>query len=141
MKRISRYGAYGILLEGSNILLIQQKSGLYQGLWGLPGGGIEFGETPEDAFKRELLEEAALTAGQLELFSITTATGEYKNKDTLYKFHQIGIIYKVIDWEKKPDLIAEDEWRWMILSEIRSEKLTPFAESIISKISLMKRND
>jgi 8-oxo-dGTP diphosphatase len=66
----SRHGAYGVLLQGSRILLSLKKSGPYKGLWGLPGGAIEFGETLEEALKRELLEETALAAAQLELLSI-----------------------------------------------------------------------
>ena len=46
---LSRFGAYGILLGDSAILLTRKKSGPYKGLWDLPGGGIEFGETPEEA--------------------------------------------------------------------------------------------
>lgn len=43
--QISRYGAYGVLLQEGEILLTLKKSGPYLGLWDLPGGGIEFGET------------------------------------------------------------------------------------------------
>lgn len=41
------------------VLLIQQKKNS-NGYWLLPGGGIEFGESAEDALKRELKEELDL---------------------------------------------------------------------------------
>lgn len=128
--KITRHGAYGVLLQDSRILLTLKKSGPYKGLWGLPGGAIEFGETPEEALKRELLEETALAATELELFSIATSNGEYEKSGERYQFHHIGIIYKVLDFTPRPDLVPEEEGRWVILKEVKQEELTPFAKHV-----------
>jgi ADP-ribose pyrophosphatase len=77
MDRISRLGTYGILVHDGKILLTRKKSGPYKGLWDLPGGAIEFGETPDEALKRELLEESALAINQFEFSNIATATDKY----------------------------------------------------------------
>ncbi len=58
------------LIENSQneILLIQQKKkdSYY---WLLPGGGIEFGESAEDALKRELKEELSLEMKSASFFT------------------------------------------------------------------------
>jgi hypothetical protein len=38
LKQITRFGAYGIILKDSQILLTQKKFGPYKDQWGLPGG-------------------------------------------------------------------------------------------------------
>ncbi|MGH2807499.1 MAG: NUDIX domain-containing protein [Actinomycetota bacterium] len=47
-----RPGAYGIALTGEQVLLVQWAGHFY-----LPGGGLEHGERPEEALRREVLEE------------------------------------------------------------------------------------
>jgi ADP-ribose pyrophosphatase YjhB (NUDIX family) len=132
IRQVNRQGAYGILVRDSKILLTQKKSGPYKGLWGLPGGSIEFSETPESALKRELVEESALKAEQLEFSKIVTATGQYEENGEPYGFHQIGLIYKVLEWTPIPNLLFEEENCWMLLNDIPLEKLTPFAKQIVS---------
>ncbi len=134
MNKISRFGAYGILLGNSEILLNRKRSGPYKGLWDLPGGAIEFGERPEDALKRELLEESALSIAQLEFSNIATAVGGYENQSMPYAFHHVGVIYNVTSWAERSDLVPEEENRWIELSSLNLEELTPFAKQGVSNL-------
>ena len=53
--------AVGIIERRGRILLTQRPvEGLLGGLWEFPGGGIERGESPAEACRREILEETGL---------------------------------------------------------------------------------
>jgi 8-oxo-dGTP diphosphatase len=51
----------GLCYEGDNLLLINHKKLYDHDFWAPPGGGIEFGESVENALKREFLEECQLS--------------------------------------------------------------------------------
>ena len=132
MEQICRFGAYGILLKESKILLTLKRSGPYEGLSDLPGGGIEYGETPEHTLKRELLEEVGTAVERFEFFYHATATGEYEKQNTPYKFHHIGIIYNILDWKTIPEVSPEEESQWVVLNSVIFNELTPFAREAVS---------
>jgi 8-oxo-dGTP diphosphatase len=46
--------------DRSKFLITRRKSGLYQGMWCLPGGHIQRGETMREAVIREVKEETGL---------------------------------------------------------------------------------
>ena len=61
-----RVAAYAVCREGERILCCRLAPGEPSpGSWTLPGGGIDFGERPEDAVLRELQEETGLV-GRVE---------------------------------------------------------------------------
>jgi len=57
-----RAAASAVLFRGEAVLLIERSASPAEGLWSLPGGAIEMGETAEDAARREVHEETGLIA-------------------------------------------------------------------------------
>lgn len=53
------------LIDRDKVLLIQRARKPYFGMWSLPGGRLEPGETPEQAAGREVMEEVGLRVWRL----------------------------------------------------------------------------
>jgi|DewCreStandDraft_4_1066084.scaffolds.fasta_scaffold01931_22 ADP-ribose pyrophosphatase YjhB (NUDIX family) len=61
------------------IVFVKRKYNPCKGLWTLPGGFVETGETTEAALKRELKEETGLVAKKVEFIKVMTVrTGIFK---------------------------------------------------------------
>src|SRR5579872_6810180 len=86
-----RTGVYGVALHHEKILLIVQEEGPYKDKFDLPGGGIEWGETIEEALRREFAEEVNRGFKSMEFLVNMTSTVLNLPK----KLHRIGLIYVV----------------------------------------------
>jgi 8-oxo-dGTP diphosphatase len=53
------------LIDRDKVLLIQRARKPYFGMWSLPGGRLEPGETPEQAAEQEIMEEVGLRVWRL----------------------------------------------------------------------------
>lgn len=84
-KPIIAPGATIIVLNNKNELLLQLRSDTMD--WGIPGGGMELGDSFEETAKRELYEETGLIAEQLEIVGIASG------KEFYYKFPNGDEIY------------------------------------------------
>jgi len=78
-------GAKVLVVSGDGVLLVKQS--YTPDVWSLPGGRIEKGETPEEAARRELVEECAIepTDEPMRLLGSVLYTKEYK-RDTVFLF-------------------------------------------------------
>ena len=99
-RRVTRVAAYALCVEGDAILLSRIAQGATldsDGMWTLPGGGIEFGEDPRDAALRELTEETGLTGEILELAGVDSWAGHFADPHdgVPTDFHAVRILYRV----------------------------------------------
>ncbi|PIS02061.1 MAG: hypothetical protein COT85_07950 [Chlamydiae bacterium CG10_big_fil_rev_8_21_14_0_10_42_34] len=120
-KQFSRTGAYGLIIQNEQIFLTKKKLGPHKGYWDLPGGGLEYSETPLEALHRELIEEAALTTQNPTLLTVIAHHGEHED----YRYHHIGIIYRIHNTEPT-HTPAEEEGQWFSLKELKSTQTAPF---------------
>lgn len=56
-----------IIADGGRVLMIRRRISEGELMWQFPAGGIEAGETPEQAAVRETLEETGLTVEAVKL--------------------------------------------------------------------------
>lgn len=56
-----RVGVAAVVTNGNQLLMLRRGTGPGTGTWGLPGGKLEWGETPHQAAERECLEETGVT--------------------------------------------------------------------------------
>lgn len=89
--RRTRVAAYGLLRDGDQILLcrLSERIATNKGRWTLPGGGIEFGESPVDAMIREVREETGLLVEPTGLAGVDSIVADADGVPC----HSIRIVY------------------------------------------------
>jgi len=90
-----RIAAYGIVLSSQGLLITQfSDRTAVPGLWGLPGGGIDPGESPSTALLREIEEETGQQAEISQLLDVQTDHWiGLSPAQVVEDFHAVRIIY------------------------------------------------
>ncbi len=95
------------------------------GAWQLPQGGIESGETPEQAVWRELWEETGLTRHDVRLVEQAPHWTVYEWPEGMRTSERIGQAHRWFFFEPIGDEIAPrpdgsefTDWRWMRAADL-----------------------
>jgi len=133
LRRHSHLGAYARIERGGQLLLIRKCRGPYTGSWDLPGGTIEFGESPEEAVIREVQEETGLQVVIQSLLAVPSVCLRYQDSGGEAELHHLGMVFSCEEagsgqlLREGGDGLDAGEARWCSLSECREMALTPFA--------------
>lgn len=88
----------GIILNDQNEVLLVSADNEW---WGLPGGTIEQGETPEQTLVREVYEETAVTIDEQQIIPFFYVMSyEIRDGELFYETTQLRYISKVVRIDK-----------------------------------------
>ncbi|QCE33633.1 8-oxo-dGTP diphosphatase MutT [Acetobacteraceae bacterium] len=105
-----------LINQNNKILIAQRPEGKpMAGLWELPGGKIEPGETPEIALQRELQEELGIHVSLEDMKALTFTSFDCG------KFHLLMPVFLIRQWQGTPSG-KENQ----VLSYISPEELENF---------------
>ena len=124
-------GASACIFDHGKVLLVLGARPPKQGLWSLPGGLVEVGETMQQAAARELLEETGLSANFLGLADWVEVI---KRNDTAIKYH--FVIAMFVGQFTHGDILAGDdaaEAQWFEVSELSQLQMTKDTAELILK--------
>lgn len=126
-------GAYGYCRDGGDRLLLARLfQGPDAGRWTLPGGGVLWGEHPDQAVIREMEEETGLVDLEIgPIIAIYSHTYSPTKENPLPPLHHIGLVYQLapasFQLQNERDG-STDLCQWLTESEARSLSLTPLGE-------------
>lgn len=138
MQQQKHIGVYALVMNNDSILLIKKARGPYIGKLDLPGGSLEFGETPLAGLERELKEETGLSIKNPKLIDFLSHTVIYKNNDEDTQMYHLGIIYQVDINNDEGVLKSTSDGQdsngamWVKIADINPENLSPFANILIN---------
>lgn len=102
----------------------------FHDVWQIPGGGMEFAETPEETAFREAREELGI---DIEIVSLvpklyTSVRGNWQGLLIAYEC--------TMRFPEQPIVINHEasEFKWATLQEMKRMELTPFSEMLVQEV-------
>lgn len=130
--------AGGVCFRNDEVLLVKIEYGPNSGMWMIPGGFVEIGESIEDAAIREVREETGLETEIVRMISLRSGTQERKEGIQTSLYIVFEVMYKSGIVKKDGHEISDVRY-WSIDEVMDSDQIIDLSKEII-KVTSETRN-
>lgn len=138
-------GVLGMAVRADERILLTRRHApgqdLWHDKWQLPGGGLEFGESPEQTLYRELQEELQVRPRIIHPQPVVKSSVWLSDDDSGTQV--ILIAYLVYIGDQRVDITADDEtngYDWFTVEEVTSLDTLDLTEAIVIEAMDICRN-
>lgn len=126
-----RVGVGAIVLHRGRVLLVRRGQPPALGLWSVPGGLVDLGETTVEAARREVEEECGLKVRIVELAGVLDRVT--RDDDGRVRYHWVLVDYLAVPESDDVITAGSDaaEVRWVTIDDV--EQL-PITEGLLQMI-------
>lgn len=104
-------GAVTVIIDEKERLLLQQRK-FPSGVWGIPGGLMELGESTEDVARREVYEETGLSLKELKLINVYSGPNHFIKAENGDEFYVVTIAYYSDGYEGELDIDTSESMQF-----------------------------
>jgi 8-oxo-dGTP diphosphatase len=129
-------GVGAVVLAGEQVLLVRRGAPPSQGLWSLPGGGVELGESLAQAVAREVREETGVAVEVGPLLGVFERLLE--DDQGRLEYHYVLLDY-LCRAEPTPPRAGDDAAaaRWVPLKDLDQAGLTPDTAELVRQAATL----
>ncbi len=125
-------GVGAVVLDADRVLLVKRGHAPLKGQWSLPGGGVETGETLEQAIAREVLEETGLTIEVGPIVEVLDRISRDADGRVEHHFVLIDFVCRAVGGLLRSASDADDAM-WAPVSDLARYEVAPVTVTVIQK--------
>lgn len=132
-----RVGVGAIVLHEGRVLLVRRGRAPALGLWSVPGGLVELGETTVDAARREVEEETGLDVRIAGLVGVVDRVT--RDADGRVRYHWVLVDYLAYPQSNDTITAGSDaaEVRWVTIDEVERLPITDGLADMIKRAAAL----
>jgi 8-oxo-dGTP diphosphatase len=130
---LPRVAVGAVVFKDSKVLLVRRAKAPAQGLWAIPGGSVELGETLQQAAEREILEETGIKILAKKPACTFDLIEKDNNNDIRFHYVIVDLVADYVSGEPVPGDDA-DEVRWVSSGELNKLNVNQRTLNVLNSV-------